>query len=88
MGEFVIIDLPVDYSTGIFVRRDLIIRRYGTYFLWVIDGDERLEAREVVLGPTYDELVRIDQGLSAGERYLTSLTGREREGAQVNAPGI
>jgi multidrug efflux pump subunit AcrA (membrane-fusion protein) len=88
VGEFVIIDLPVDYSTGIFVRRDLIIRRYGKYFLWVVGGDQTLEAREVVLGPTYDELVRIDQGLSAGERYLTRLSGREREGARVSAPGI
>jgi multidrug efflux pump subunit AcrA (membrane-fusion protein) len=87
VGEFVIIDLPVDRSKGIFIKRDLIIRRYGTYFLWVVGDDQILEAREVVLGPTYDEMVRIDQGLSEGERYLIRLTGREKGGAKVNAPG-
>jgi multidrug efflux pump subunit AcrA (membrane-fusion protein) len=87
VGEFVIIDLPVDRSRGIFVRRDLVIRRYGAYFLWVVNEDLTMEAREVVLGPTYDEMVRIDRGLSVGERYLTRLTGREKEGAKVNAPG-
>jgi multidrug efflux pump subunit AcrA (membrane-fusion protein) len=87
VGEFVIIDLPVDRSKGVFVQRDLIIRRYGTYFLWVVSSDQTLEAREVVLGPTYGELVRIDQGLSEGERYLTRLTGREKDGAKLNTPG-
>jgi hypothetical protein len=46
-----------------------------------------LVAREVALGPTYGQLVRIDRGLEAGERYLTRLTGREREGAKVSDPG-
>ena len=87
IGEFVIIDLPVDRAKGIFVRRDIITRRYGKYFLWVVTGAQELEAREVVLGPVYRDLVRIDQGLQTGDRYLTRLTGREKEGMKINAPG-
>ncbi|MBN1835168.1 MAG: HlyD family efflux transporter periplasmic adaptor subunit [Spirochaetales bacterium] len=87
IGEFVLIELPVDRSRGLFVRRELVVRRYGSYYLWVVDPEGRLEAREVTLGPTYGNLVRIDQGLEAGERYLNRLTGREREGAQVVDPG-
>ncbi|MBN1838278.1 MAG: HlyD family efflux transporter periplasmic adaptor subunit [Spirochaetales bacterium] len=87
IGEFVLIELPVDRSRGLFVRRDLVVRRYGSYYLWLVDSEGSLAAREVVLGPTYGEVVRIDQGLEAGERYLNRLTGREREGARVADPG-
>jgi multidrug efflux pump subunit AcrA (membrane-fusion protein) len=87
IGEFVIIDLPVDRATGIFVRREIVTRRYGKYFLWVVTGAQELEAREVALGPVYGDLVRIDQGLQKGDRYLTRLTGREKEGMKIDAPG-
>jgi len=87
IGEFVLIELPVDRSRGLFVRRDLVVRRYGSYYLWLVDAEGRLVAREVVLGATYGQLVRIDRGLEAGERYLNRLTGREREGARVADPG-
>lgn len=87
IGEFVIIDLPVDRAKGIFVQREIVTRRYGKYFLWVVTGAQELEAREVVLGPVYRDLVRIDQGLQTGDRYLTRLTGREKEGMKINAPG-
>jgi multidrug efflux pump subunit AcrA (membrane-fusion protein) len=87
IGEFVMIELPVDRSRGLFVPRDLVVRRYGSYYLWLVDGEGKLAAREVTLGAAYGELVRIERGLSPGERYLNRLTGREREGAQVADPG-
>ena len=87
VGEFVIIDLPVDRVKGIFVHRDLVVRRYGKYFVWVVNGEGVLEAREVLLGPAYGDLVMIDQGLETGEKYLARLTGREKEGARIEAPG-
>ena len=62
-----------------------MIRRYGKYFLWIVNADRELEAREVVLGPTYGDRVMIRQGLNVGERYLTRLTGREKEGAKIDA---
>ena len=86
IGEFVLVDLPVDRTRGLFVRRELVVRRYGRYFLWIVTADQTLEAREVVLGGAYGDLVQIREGLAAGERYLTRLTGREREGATVGAP--
>lgn len=87
VGEFVIIDLPTDKSSGIFVRRDLVIRRYGKYYLWTVTENETLSAREITLGPTYGDLVKIEKGLAAGERYLTRLSGREKEGASMKQPG-
>ena len=86
VGEFVLIDLPLDRVRGLFVPRDVVVRRYGKFFLWVVNDSQSLEAREVVLGPVFGELVLISVGLQPEERYLRRLTGREREGATVDVP--
>ena len=86
VGEFVLIDLPVDRVRGLFVPRDVVVRRYGKFFLWIVNEAQALEAREVTLGPVFGDLVLIKDGLQPGERYLRRLTGREREGAAVGAP--
>jgi multidrug efflux pump subunit AcrA (membrane-fusion protein) len=86
IGEFVLIDLPVDRVRGLFVPRDVVVRRYGNFYLWMVNESQVLEAREVTLGPVFGDLVLIREGLEPGERYLGRLTGREREGAPVGAP--
>jgi len=85
IGEFVLIELPIDRVRGLFVPRDAVVRRYGSYYLWLVTEEQVLEAREVTLGQVFDELVLIREGLEPGDRYLRRLTGREREGAP--APG-
>lgn len=85
IGEFVLIDLPIDRVRGLFVPRDVAVRRYGKFFLWIVNESRELEAREVTLGQVFEDLVLIRQGLEPGERYLVRLTGREREGDP--APG-
>jgi multidrug efflux pump subunit AcrA (membrane-fusion protein) len=86
IGEFVLIDLPIDRVRGLFVPRDVVVRRYGNFYLWMVNESQVLEAREVTLGPVFGDLVLIREGLEPGERYLGHLTGREREGAPVGAP--
>ena len=82
VGAFVIIELPTESVQGIFVPRDAIDRRYGRYYLWVVDEAEGVFRRqEVSLGETIGESVLIQSGIEAGTRYLPRLTGREREGA-------
>jgi multidrug efflux pump subunit AcrA (membrane-fusion protein) len=91
IGEFVLIDLPIDRVRGLFIPRDVVVRRYGKYFLWVVNDSQVLEAREVTLGPLFEDLVLIREGLQTGERYLVRLTGREREGdpaPEVPAPEV
>jgi multidrug efflux pump subunit AcrA (membrane-fusion protein) len=85
VGEFVLIDLPIDRVRGLFVPRDVVVRRYGKFFLWIVNESQALEAREVTLGPVIGDLVLISDGLQPGERYLRRLTGREREGTTVGA---
>jgi multidrug efflux pump subunit AcrA (membrane-fusion protein) len=86
IGEFVLIDLPIDRVRGLFVPRDAVVRRYGSYYLWTVTESQVLEAREVALGAVFGDLVLIREGLDPGQRYLRRLTGREREGAPVGAP--
>ncbi len=80
IGEFVLIDLPIDRVRGLFVPREVVVRRYGKFFLWIVNESRVLEAREVTLGQVFEDLVLIRQGLEPGERYLVRLSGREREG--------
>jgi len=87
VGEYLIIDLPVDKARGIFIPRELVVRRYGRYYLWVVGGENLLEARVVVLGEVFGDQVLIERGLAAGERYLTRLTGREKEGTAIRSQG-
>jgi multidrug efflux pump subunit AcrA (membrane-fusion protein) len=86
IGEFVLIDLPIDRVRGLFVPRDAAVRRYGRFYLWIVNESQVLEARAVTLGPVFGDLVLISEGLKPGERYLVRLTGREREGAPAGAP--
>ena len=86
IGTFLSVELPIRRISGVFVPRSAIDRRYGRYFVWVVEpGEQVLQRREVSLGEVIGEATRIEGGLAPGERYLVSLSGREREGAPAPA---
>ena len=87
IGEFVLLQLPIDRTRGIFVPRDAVSRRYGSFFVWVVNEADVLNTREVVLGEEFEDLVQIVEGLEPGERYLVRLTGREKEGDSIGPAG-
>ena len=87
IGEFVLLQLPIDRTRGIFVSRDAVIRRYGSFFVWVVNDADALNAREVTLGEEFEDLVQIAEGLKPGERYLVRLIGREKEGDSIGPAG-
>ena len=81
VGEYLLVDLPIDKTEGIFIPRNLLVRRYGKHFVWIIKPEDKLEIREVVPGLSFGDLIKIDEGIVPGERYLSMLTGKEEEGA-------
>lgn len=85
LGEFVLIDLPLDRVEGVFVPRDAIVRRFGRDTVWVVTAEDLLESRVVEIGDTFDDEIHLPAGLAPGERYLPAPTGRERDGAPVAA---
>jgi len=83
IGSFILIQLSTDQIEGIFISRDLLVRRYGKYFLWLLDSNNKLTAREVESGAIFGNDVQIVSGLAPGERYLSKITGKETEGMDV-----
>jgi len=83
IGSFILIQLPTDQLRGIFISRDLLVRRYGSYYVWVLDTENKFAAREIVTGAAFGNEVHIISGLNPGEKYLTSLTGNETEGMEL-----
>ncbi len=83
IGSFILIQLSTDQVEGIFISRDLLVRRYGKYFLWLVDSEARLTAREVKSGAIFENDVQIISGLNPGDRYLSRITGKETEGMEV-----
>lgn len=83
IGEFLLIEIPTESVRGLFVPRDAVVRRYGRYYMWAVDAGNKLQRREVTLGETVNDEIRIESGIAAGERYIARPTGREREGAAV-----
>lgn len=83
IGSFILIQLSTDQLEGIFISRDLLVRRYGKYFLWLLDSENKLTAREVKSGAIFGNDVHIISGLVPEERYLSKITGKETEGMEV-----
>ncbi len=88
IGSFLLIELPTERLSGVFVPRAAIERRLGRHFLWVIDeGTDELQLREVRVGESVGNETQVLDGIERGERYLARLTGREREGAPAGSRG-
>jgi multidrug efflux pump subunit AcrA (membrane-fusion protein) len=84
IGTMLIVDLPTDTRRGIFVNRDILVRRYGKFYIWVVTPDNVLEAREVGVGAVYGEQIQLERGLAVGERYLSRINGREKAGVPAS----
>lgn len=88
IGSFLLIEIPTEQLSGMFVPRTALERRLGRNFLWVIDQDtEELSLREVQVGESVGDETQILEGIERGERFLVRLTGREREGAPAASRG-
>lgn len=82
-GRFVTVDLPVVRLEGVFVPQDVLVRRYGQYYIWVATEKNTLRLQQLSLGVSVAEEILVTSGLQPGIRYLRNPTGREREGMPV-----
>jgi multidrug efflux pump subunit AcrA (membrane-fusion protein) len=83
-GQFVTVDLPVETVQGIFIAQNLLFRRYGRYYVWIVAEDNTLTTREVKAGRTHGNEIQITAGLQSGDRILLRRRGNEREGMPVD----
>ncbi|MFW5828026.1 MAG: efflux RND transporter periplasmic adaptor subunit, partial [Alkalispirochaeta sp.] len=83
LGEYLVIELPVDRVRGVFVPREAVVRRLGADVVWTVSDNNELTAQPVTLGAVFDDLVHVSEGLTEGVRYIAAPTGRERDGQSV-----
>jgi multidrug efflux pump subunit AcrA (membrane-fusion protein) len=79
-GRFVTVDLPVERVRGVFVPQELLLRRYGRYYIWTVTENDTLADREVVTGRTHGEDILVVEGVHPGDRILLRRRGNEQAG--------
>lgn len=85
-GQFVRVDIPVETVSGIFIPQDLLVRRYGQYYLWVVTDDNTLQLQRIQTGISIDDSILVSSGIREGARYLRQISGRETEGMRLQQP--
>ncbi|ARN79819.1 efflux RND transporter periplasmic adaptor subunit [Methylocystis bryophila] len=55
-------------------------------YAWVVDAQNKVSVRKLVLGPSEEDITAVTSGLSPGDRVVTEGTDRLREGMSVVAP--
>ncbi len=89
VGEFARVKCGVgDSQKALFVPQSAVSQRQGVDAVWVLHGDNTVEFRKVTLGEVRDTLWQIENGLSLGDRVVTSGLQRLRNGMKVNADAI
>jgi RND family efflux transporter MFP subunit len=85
-GLFVRVRLPLGPpSQGLLIAEKALSTDQGQKFVYVLRGDNTVEARRVKVGRLHDGLRVITDGLRADERVLVSGLQRVREGVTVTA---
>ncbi len=84
-GMFVRVQLSAAQRTALAVERDALNRLpgSGTFYVFVVDGDKAVK-RTVKTGVVGDQYAEVLEGLSEGEKVVTSGAGRLRSGVRVN----
>ena len=84
-GMFVRVQLSSAQRTALAVERDALNRLpgSGTFYVFVVDEDKAVK-RTVKTGVVGDQYAEVLEGLSEGEKVVTSGAGRLRSGVRVN----
>lgn len=85
-GQFVRVDIPVETVDGIFIPQDLLVRRYGQYYIWTVSDEDTLRLTRIQTGISIDDYILVSTGLREGTRYLRQTSGRETEGMPLPQP--
>lgn len=79
-----LMDLPVESVRGVFIDKDLIIRRFGRSVMWAFDEAGTLRQVPVTPGKPYGDELLLTSGLAPGTRYAAALTGYEKDGMSLD----
>lgn len=72
-GQFARVEMPVEQlDRALLVHRRAVLTDQDRRYVYVVNGEDRAERREVEPGPQLDELVLIESGLKPGERVVVN----------------
>ncbi len=81
-GQFARINASVrTIKNGILIPQRSVMELQGIHNIYVIDNENKVELRRIIVGPTIDSFWLVDEGLNNGERVVY-------EGLQKVKPGM
>jgi multidrug efflux pump subunit AcrA (membrane-fusion protein) len=72
-GMFATVSLVTGSRTGVpVIPRSAVINTYGSWIVFVVNGEDIAERREITLGLGNEEIIEVSGGLEPGERIVTA----------------
>ena len=85
-GEFVNARVLIDTRRDVIAVPTTAIQRGANgLFVWIVNADNVVESRPVMVGPASGDLTVIEQGIAEGERVVTDGQYKLQVNARVNA---
>lgn len=85
-GQFVTVLLEgAEPVMAVTIPRSAVAQDQGGFFVFVVDGENRAQRRNISLGRSTAEMAVIETGVEAGDRVITEGIQRVRPGQPVNA---
>lgn len=83
-GQYVSVKLNrKDVPQAILVPQRAVQELQSSKFVWVVKPDNKVEQREIVLGPVYDTSYVVQKGLSPGDVVVVDGMARLKPGLEV-----
>jgi membrane fusion protein (multidrug efflux system) len=85
-GQFVTVLLEgAQPVMAVTIPRSAIAQDQAGFFVFIVDGENKAQRRNVTLGRSTAETAVIESGVEAGQRVITEGIQRVRPGQPVNA---
>ncbi|SDX85142.1 membrane fusion protein, multidrug efflux system [Albimonas donghaensis] len=84
-GAFMQVELVLDARQGVIAPEEALVVEAGAVHVFVLNADDRIERREVVVGGRRAGEAEIISGLEAGERVVTRGVQKVRDGVPARA---
>jgi len=84
-GQFARINASVrTIKNGILIPQRSVMELQGIHNVYVIDNENKVELRRIIVGPTIDSFWLVDEGLNNGERVVYEGLQKVKPGMTVN----
>jgi len=84
-GQFAMVKIKVhDVKDGILIPQRCVMEIQGLYNVFVVDSNNKVQTREIKIGPKVGPLWLITEGLKSGEKVVFEGLQKVKDGITVN----